>query len=285
MTSTEFDLHVLVPAYGASPHLEAALVSVLGSAAERTLVTVVDDGSPGTEVQTTTSRGGSRIEYVRLERNLGVAGAFQACVERSRGEYTTLLGSDDLLDASYVTQVRRLVRTYARPTMVLPGVNVIGPDGGPLLPLADRVKRWLSPRREGLLAGDRLAASLLVGNWLYFPAIAWRTDALQRYGFRQDMQTALDLDVELRMAFDGQTLAWSPTPAFSYRRHPASFSSVTAVSGERFAEERSLFVWAESRARELGWRRSAVAARLHPTSRLHRTLVSTSAAARRSRPG
>lgn len=283
MTSLPFMLHVLVPAYGPSPYLLETLRSVAASADPCTVVTVVDDGSPDDGVRTAAAAAGPGVDYVRLERNFGIAGAFRACTALSQGEYTVLLGSDDLLEPHYVREVRRLVECHASPEMVLPGVTVIGSAGSRTTPLADRVKRALAPRRERLLWGDRLAASLLVGNWLYFPAIAWRTDVLREKSFRQDMQTALDLDLELRIVFDGGSLAWSPVPAFRYRRHDASASSLTALSGDRFAEERALFSWAFVRARELGWRRSALAARVHPTSRMHRAIVRASLARSRSR--
>jgi hypothetical protein len=118
-------------------------------------------------------------------------------------------------------------------------------------------------------------SGLLTGNWLYFPAMAWRTDVLQRFGFRQDMQTALDLDLELRILFAGEVLAWSPETTFRYRRHGGSVSSMSAVSGERFEEERRLYAWAAAEARSLGWRRSERAARLRVTSRLNEILRRT----------
>ncbi len=277
---SEAPLHLLIPAYGKSPYLAETLQSARRCG--EVLVTVVDDGSPTSEVERS-ARAGS-AEYVRLEPNRGIAGAFQACVELSRGDYTSIVGSDDVLEKDYAVEVRRLVTAHARPEMVLPGVTVIGPTGAAQRPLPDRVKSWLRPRSEGVLAGDRLAASLLLGNWLYFPAIAWRTDVLRRYGFRQDMATALDLDLELRLVFDGGRLAFTPSPSFRYRRHPASASSRAALSGgERFNEERAVFAWSYGRARSLGWTRTALAAKTHPTARLHRLLALT--ARPRSRSG
>ncbi len=283
MAPLSFCIHVVVPAYGESPYLADTLRSVLAAADEQTLITVVDDGSPGEEVRVAATAAGSGVEYVRLPVNRGIAGAFQASADLSRGDYTVLLGSDDVLEPWYVQEVRGLVERHAGPAMVLPGVTVIGDKGELVVPLADRVKRLLTPRREQLLHGDRFAASLLLGNWLYFPAIAWRTATLRGYGFRQDMQTALDLDLELRIAFDGGGLAWSPSPAFRYRRHTGSASSRTAMSGDRFGEERALFAWAEGQARELGWRRSVWASYLHPTARFHAGLVRASSATVRMR--
>lgn len=259
--------------------------SVLCSADTDTLVTVVDDGSPGDEVAATASR--HQVDYVKLPHNHGVAGVFQRCARDSRGDYTVIMGSDDLMESWYVEEIRRLLERFPEAAMAMPRVTVIDGSGAGARPMADRVKGILTPRGNSpiLLGGDAFASSLLTGNWLYFPAIAWRTDLLRSYGFRQDMQTALDLDLELRLVFAGETLAWSPRPSFRYRRHDASASSLQAVTGRRFDEEDALYRWAQRAAAEAGWRRSSLAAQLHLTSRLHRVLARRRPARRRSGRG
>ena len=215
------------------------------------------------------------MEYVRLPENLGVAGAFQACAERSVGTYTVVMGSDDLMEPGYPAALTDLVRRFDGPELATTGVTVVDGSGTVVRPLPDRVKAMLSPRghHARLLTGDSLVAGLLAGNWLYFPALAWRTDVLRAHGFRPDMETALDLDAELRVLLGGGSLAWTPEKLFRYRRHDASVSSRSAARGDRFAEERALYRWAGEEARRLGWRRSVLAARLQPTSRLHRGLA------------
>jgi hypothetical protein len=275
-------LHVLIPAYGPSPFLREAVGSVLGTGDGSVRLTVVDDGTPGPVVQDICRAAGA--EYERLPENRGVAGAFQACADRSTGDYTLIMGSDDVMGRGYPAALRELTERHARPELVTTRVRVLDAAGRESRPLPDRVKGLLGPRagRSRLLSGDRLVAGLLTGNWLYFPALAWRTDVLQRYDFRADMETALDLDLELRALFDGGSLAWSPLQEFGYRRHGASVSSLSAVGGDRFAEERAVLAWAGQRADELGWRRSSVSARVQLTSRLHRGLAA--AARLRGRP-
>jgi GT2 family glycosyltransferase len=268
-------LHVLVPAYGTSPYLAEALASVLGTGAADLRLTVVDDGTPGDAVAEVCRTAGPRVEYVRLPANLGVAGAFQACVERSVGTYTLVMGADDLMEPGYPATLRALVSRFEGPELATTGVTVVDASGAVVRPLPDRVKALLTPRSDEarLLSGDSLVAGLLTGNWLYFPALAWRTDVLRAHGFRPDMQTALDLDAELRVLLAGGRLAWTPEKAFRYRRHGASVSSRSAAAGERFDEERALYHWAGREARQLGWWRSALAARVQATSRLHHALA------------
>jgi glycosyltransferase involved in cell wall biosynthesis len=271
-------VHVLVPTYGPAPYLEQALRSVVAARREGVEVTVVDDGSPVPAAAAVVERlrsEGHDIELVRLPENLGVAGAFNRCAELSRGDRTVIMGDDDLLEAWYVDEVRGLIARFGDVAMVMPGVTVIDAGGEVRRPMTDRVKSVLAMRRTMpvALGGQSLAASLLTGNWLYFPAIAWRTDDLRSRAFRTDMSTAMDLEVELALILDGAQIAVSRRPSFRYRRHAESVSSRTAVSGERFAEERELYAWAARECERRGWTWAAAAARLHLTSRLHGLLV------------
>jgi glycosyltransferase involved in cell wall biosynthesis len=267
-------VHVLVPAYGPSPYLRDTLRSIVAAARDDTKITVLDDGTTGPQVRNAANVYADHVQYIRSDRNIGVAGSFQRCVDFSCGTYTVIMGSDDLLEPWYFDEIRDTSLAFGDPAMVLPGVTVVDGEGVAVTPTADRVKRWLTPRGgRRLLGGEGLATRLLLGNWLYFPAIAWRTDLLRAYGFRQDLATVLDLDLELRLVFDGEQLAWSPRRSFRYRRHGGSASSIAAAAGERFAEEAAVFSWASEVAAGLGWRHAARAARLHPTSRIHAVLA------------
>jgi glycosyltransferase involved in cell wall biosynthesis len=268
-------LHVMVPAYGESPFLDQTPRSWLGEISRTGLVevTVVDDASPQRTPERITSAV-SGIEYVRNDTNIGVGQNFQRCLELSRGEYTTICGSDDLASPGYVERLHELAERFPRAAGLMPGVTVIDDAGRPVRPLPDRVKGWLAPRVKAPveLSGPRLARSLLLGNWLYFPAIAWRTQKMRPFGFRTDQTTVMDLDLELRLVFAGESLAFHPERLFAYRRHIASVSSQEAFDGRRFREEAEVCDWAAQRAGELGWRAATLAAKFRPSSRAHRWL-------------
>jgi hypothetical protein len=117
--------------------------------------------------------------------------------------------------------------------------------------------------------GEPLAASLLRGNWAYFPSIAWRADDLRRFGFRPGYEVVQDLDLMLEIIMAGGSLLLDDEVVFSYRRHAGSVSALTGPDGAKFAEERRLFDETEERMRALGWPKAARAARRHLTSRLN----------------
>jgi hypothetical protein len=154
---------------------------------------------------------------------------------------------------------------------IQPGVRVIDSTGAPMLSLADRMKRFYMPRtsRPTIRSGEPLAQSLIRGNWSYFPSIAWRTDLIQKHGFRQDFEVVLDLALQLEIVSEGGTMVHDVEESYGYRRHTGSVSSWTAEDGSRFHEESAFFAESAVVMRSLGWNAAARSARLHLSSRLN----------------
>jgi hypothetical protein len=120
-----------------------------------------------------------------------------------------------------------------------------------------------------VLGGEALATSLLRGNWLYFPSICWRADAITRTGFREGLDVVQDLALALDIVRAGGDLVVDDTTAFQYRRHRSSDSSLRALAGSRFTEERLFFQQMAGELDAIGWGRAARAARLHASSRVN----------------
>ena len=136
----------------------------------------------------------------------------------------------------------------------------------------DRVKKAITPRvpDDGAsLGGEDLAASLMRGDWAYFPSIAWKTSRVRDIGFRTGLDVVQDLALILDIIKSGGHMALLTEVVFDYRRHSASDSSVRALDGRRFDEERAFFLGEAASFDALGWRRAARTARRHLTSRLN----------------
>ncbi|WP_162599758.1 glycosyltransferase [Nocardioides solisilvae] len=280
-------LQIFLPFYGDPALMRAAVRSVLAQDSPDWTLTVVDDRYPHASVgEWVEGLGDPRVRYVLNEANLGVSGNFNRCLELADGDLVTLLGGDDELLPTYVSTVLRMRAAHPDAALLQPGVEVIDEHGEPSLPLADRVKqRLLRPEVPAtgtrVLSGERLAASLLAGNWLYFPALALDRATARRHGFRQDLRTIQDLDLILRIVMEGGSLVLADEVCFRYRRHAASESSALLAGGDRFEEDRRFFAEAARRAEELGWPRARRAARRRVTSRLHgATLLPGALAAR-----
>ena len=283
-------IDVMMPYYGDVALMQAAVHSVLAQTDPDWHLTVVDDGEAAGVPEWFAQLGDPRVTYLRNEANLGVSGNFQKCLELATRDRLTIMGCDDLLLPNYVETVRRLASAYPKVGLIQPGVQVIDETGEPTSSLADSVKRRLYAPKQLLrgegpvrMQGQELATSLLRGDWLYFPSLCWRTDAINALGFRRDLRVIQDLALIIELVERGEELVADDTLCFEYRRHAASESSQQALDGARFDEARRFFHEVADRMAAKGWTEAARAARLHRSASLHAlTLVPTALRRRRT---
>ncbi|WP_085513434.1 glycosyltransferase family 2 protein [Plantibacter flavus] len=281
-------LDIMMPFYGRFDHFRTAVLSVLAQTDPDWRLVVVDDVYPDTAPgEWLQSLGDDRIVYLRNERNLGVSGNFDRCIELVTAERCVLIGCDDELLPEYVALMATIAARFPDVDLIQPGVEVIDEAGQVVRPLGDRIKAILRPAAPEpvRLAGERLTASLLRGNWAYFPSVCWRVDSVRRFGFRADLHVVQDLALMMEIFRAGGTLVLDDTTVFRYRRHGGSVSSYTAVDGKRFQQERTVFAEEAARQAALGWNRAARVARAHVTSRLNAALQLPKAALARDTAG
>ncbi|PUA81108.1 glycosyl transferase [Nocardioides currus] len=282
-------MHLVVAYWGDPALLDLTMRSVLAQTDPRWRVTVIDDGYPDPAAQQTWGEHtDERISYQRNDVNLGVAGNFekarQVAVADEDADLVAFLGSDDLLHPTYVANAWRVHEQHPDVDIVQLGVRVIDEAGEPADGLTERIKRALMPRGAGqhVLGGETLATSLLRGNWLYWPSLVFRREALGRVAFRADLPTILDLALVLDLVSGGSRLVVDPAVCFSYRRHAQSASSQGLHTGDRFDEDRRFFAESAGRMDAHGWPRAARAARRRWVSRLHALTLAPAALRLRS---
>lgn len=270
-------LDILIPYWGDPAYAIETIDSIQAQTSDNYRVTVIDDAYPGTIIRDYLhDLQDNRYRYFRKEQNEGIIENFRSCVRAARSPLMTMPGADDRLLPGYVAEIERLSRELPDAAVYQPGVRVIDEEGFPSRTLPDMVKdRIVRPNGNGdrLLAGERLAVSLLHGDWLYWPSLTFRTARIQQVPFRDGFPIILDLALILDMVFSGDSLALSDEVVFEYRRHRQSLSSTQLLSGTRFADEREYFRIAAGQAADAGWPRARRAARAHLTSRAYAGLT------------
>jgi hypothetical protein len=178
------------------------------------------------------------------------------------------MGADDVLESDFISVIRDTIQRYPDVSMIHPRVSVIDESNNQILTRSDEVKSRIRDSHESatLLSGEPLASSLMKGNWMYFPAITWRTKTIQNIGFRPGFNVCQDLGLAMDLIMQGGKMILIEDEIFKYRRHTASDSSVKAIHGERFIDEKNFFTVMSKDLESIGWNK---AAKLHSTSRLH----------------
>lgn len=261
-------IDILLTYWGDFDLFQQTVESVLAQDCPDWRLQVFDDCYPTRDAeQYMKSIGDPRVSYYRHEKNIGITNNFNYAISQAQEEYCSLLGCDDILLPNYVSTA---LKNIGSTDIYQPNVDVIDKNNVPHLPLGDRVKRLLRPKRAGTYSGEKLATSLCRGNWLYFPSIVWKTETIKKYMFDPAYKIAEDVVVELDMIHDGAALYLDNATTFQYRRFSESLSSKEqGKSGVRFAEENSVYDAFSKKFVDKGWRRAARAAQLRPILRLY----------------
>jgi glycosyltransferase involved in cell wall biosynthesis len=132
---------VLMPYYGDVSMMQDAVRSVIAQSDPNWRLTVVDDGTAGGVPEWFAGLDDDRVRYLRNERNLGVTGNFNRCLDLVEHELVMLMGCDDLMLPNYVATVLAAHRDVPTADIIQPGVQVVDGDGNPIRTLTDEVKR------------------------------------------------------------------------------------------------------------------------------------------------
>ena len=262
---------VTVPYYANPGYLRLTLDSVVAQTDGDWWCVVVDDSPDDSARDVVAAVADPRV---RLERNpvtLGVAGNFERCLELAvdRGAgLCMILHADDLLEPGYVAAVRAAHAQHPGAACVTPRVEVIDEHGAAHLPLPDRVKSWLWPRRTTTLIGDRGLQRLLRGQFFYCPAVSYRLALVPRPAWDARWRQVMDLMLYGRVLLAGGSIELLPERLFRYRRHEASETQLNSATLSRTVEEHAACRELAAAAGTRGWRRARLAGTLRLTVRL-----------------
>ncbi len=208
-------IDVFIPAY----HPPALVDQCLRSVARQTLpiesVTVVDDASPY-DLSDLAARYPT-VRFLRNDRNRGIGGNLNRCLELATAEVITFLHSDDLLASDWhAVWQRRLAEAPATADLFMSGSVIMDANGSPWMVHAFDRKPWcaafpLNVRRlwRWKCYGVTFSASLL-----------YRRRFFDRFGpFPCDrFPHNSDVELNLRGLIEGE-LFFTPELLFYFRRH------------------------------------------------------------------
>ena len=268
-------LHVMIPAYGKSPYLRQTLESAVKHLPIEVPITVIEDSSSGADLENLVKEF-PRVEYIRNKVRLGIGGNFTNSIKRSTGVFTQICGSDDIFIGNPLEKLTEVFVGDPKVSVIGFDVLVINDKNKEVKALPDVVKKLLRPKIENFVvfSNSKIFSNLMLGDWLYFPAILWRTETVKNYEFSGDFHTAMDLDILIRLLNADEKLAFVKSKVLGYRRHNQSASSVYAKSIGRFDEEFLCHKNALEIARRKNWKTGAFLAQLALTVRLHAIMQS-----------
>ena len=185
------------------------------------------------------------------------------------------MGSDDEMLPSYELELSKSFNSFPDATVFQPKVLVMDAAGETCTPLVDRVKRMIQGEIEQDLLMNPLilAKKLFIGDFMYFPATAWRTETLKSANWNLTYQNAVDLDLLFQLSLASERFVFQKAQTFRYRRHAASVSSVLALESTRLNEELAAHLMARNLLPENTGILIRLLVHLAPTVRIHAMII------------
>ena len=224
---------IAIPTFSRLHYLKEAVGSALSQTYENIEVLIGDDGqteSIHAWSQDLISRE-SRARYQRNERNLGLAGNWNALADAARGEFIVIIGDDDRLLPDFVGKLIDSILPDAN--VAFSNLHLINSEGDRLEPETIGHTRFY--HRDALPAGEIAnAESVVWQNSIPISAALMRTSDVRRLRFKEDLNTP-EIELFIRLAQEGGRFVFVPDYLSEYRVHPDSETAV-GLRGERLAE-------------------------------------------------
>ncbi|MBL9188078.1 MAG: glycosyltransferase [Opitutaceae bacterium] len=218
----------MIPCYNSDSDLLAkTLRSVLyqDQGCDMMQIELIDDCSPkGAPIDVARTVSGSRIHVHRETKNLGLAGIWNRCIERARGDIVHILHQDDLVYPGYYKAMQR------------------GFDDNPKIGAAfsryaycDANDHWQSLPR--LLSSipvvlDNLYRKIATEDCIQCASISVRKSTYEKIGgFSSKLKHALDWEMWMRIS-SSYPLYYDPSILAAWRRHSSATTSRQINNGE-----------------------------------------------------
>ena len=165
------------------------------------------------------ARSGGRIVYRHLEKNGGIAGNTNACVQMATGEYLGLLDQDDILHPSVLYEYVKAINEKDADYLYCDETTFKSGD----------INKMLTMHFKPDFAPDNLRANNYICHFSVFKRSLLEGDEL----FRTKYDGSQDHDMILRLTDNARTIVHVPRLMYYWRSHSGSVAS--GISAKPYA--------------------------------------------------
>jgi glycosyltransferase involved in cell wall biosynthesis len=204
---------VVIPVYNGANYLASAIESALEQTYPNTEILVIDDGSRDDGATAAVAASfGARISYHRKE-NGGVSSALNRGLELMRGDYFAWLSHDDRFLREKLAHQVAYLGAHREVEALASGLEVIDANG--------QVTSSYSCGKPKMLRNGRE----VMDHWVYGCSLVIHKNVFQRIGgFNETNRTVQDLEMWLKMVYEGIPITMLPAVLCQWRHHGESDS-------------------------------------------------------------
>lgn len=216
-------ISVIIPLYNHEQYISEAILSVLSQTIQDFELIIINDGSTDNSQEVVSRIFNPRIIYI-FQANQGAHAALNRGVKLARGEYVSILNSDDVYHPERFQECLGILEADRNIMAVFSHVQLIDRQGRCL-----RIIRgaedycWENHSPESSFKGDGdCLLDLLAGNYLLTTSnLFCNRDVFSNIGLFENLRFAHDYDFFLRLC-SRYPIAVIEKPLLSYRLHESN---------------------------------------------------------------
>lgn len=220
---------------------------------------VIDDRGPESGEPIVREFNDSRISFHQNDRNLGIAGNWNRCLDLATTDYVTLLHADDELEPDYVARMTTTYAAFPAAAAIFCQARVIDADGRVVFSFPDAYKKLTQGRinEPRSFSGEPALRAIARGNFIMCPTLCYRKSALGALRFDEARRMVMDLHLTTSLLLNGQLLVGIPDTLYRYRRHGENMTDLLTKDLRRFQEEDSIYSDLARECAKRGWNQAA----------------------------
>jgi len=216
---------VCIPVYNGSAYIAESIESVLTQTFKDLHLIVCDNCSTDNTEEVVQSFHDPRLTYVRNEKNIGLVGNANRCLDLASGEYVCILHHDDIMLPENLEQKVRLLDDHPEVGFVHSNIMLIDSKGEVIASniwAEDSTRDYIE---DGIRVFQKFVDHVPFGSSIFIGAVLARRLCYNRLGgFNPELPHCNDSEMWMRMLLF-YNVACIGTPLVKYRVHPKSAST------------------------------------------------------------
>jgi glycosyltransferase involved in cell wall biosynthesis len=208
---------VCIPVYNGARYIRDCIDSILSQSFKNFELVIVNDSSSDESEAIIHSYHDPRIKYFENERNLGLVGNWNKCLEYSSGEFVCIFHQDDVMVPNNLEKKASLLDSEKQVGLVYSDTCIINDEGQMD---SDHWFNMLDPSVDFVRPGRSFFDLMMINlNIISCPSVMARRECFEKIGgFDARLPFSVDMEMWMRIAlfFD---VAYLAEPLIWYRFH------------------------------------------------------------------
>ena len=228
---------VCIPTFNAAEYLQQAVLSVMEQDYPDFEIVLVDNCSTDNTaslVNELQQSSNGLLRFYQNDRNIGMVGNLNRCMEYAKGTYIKFLCADDLLLPGCLEQMTTELDRQQSISLVASGRSIINQHG-------DQLTLRLYSTKNVRVSGKQAITECLFGShYIGEPSAVMFRKSDVKEGFREDLPQVLDIDMWFRLLEQGDLL-YIGKPLCAIRQHADQMTNANIKSGALIDDNIKLF--------------------------------------------